>query len=656
MLARNSYGRHSVSLAQTSPRPTSFAGFHKQQFLRERRFMLSVPIENQTAADSMHRALVRLRGVLLFYSQLKVVVRYGTRSQLLDASERYKVNLPDLIEHIHKSEYRPAPKTAQVQGWVVHPEAPWLPLWNVVMLLLMLYSFLIVPYLIAFENVEPSSPWFYVDVSVDSLFFLDILLTLNLAFYDSEQRLITSRRAISLNYLRGMLLIDCVSTFPVYLVTLNSGSSAKSNSLIRFARITKLSKLFRALKTKQLLHFFTTSTSMQRCIGIFKRYDGVTRLLNAVNLVAILCHLMACMWFFSAKLGDLGPDTWVYRADLQDADDFTLYLTSFYWAITTLTTVGFGEINAHSSMEMLLAMIWMLFGVGFYSFVMGTLSSMMTGLDGDTAFLETRLQTVDLFAKDTNLPKRTVKQISGEIRSITEGIILTESQRLKLVRELSRKLRTEVVREMYGGAADVLEVLKGVNTTCLARVMTQAERRSCAARTQLYAERDAAEHVFFLLSGRVRLIISKRNLVFKTIVSGSFFGESEVLENGLRDFTAEAETLCDLLILAKDVFLEILEKFPDIKSKVTDIRDFRKAKDKERMTQLVDLLEAVEIRKEVTFRELAGSQILPPGSPIELLEQRNTTGKLQACIGDSRELVEVNCRQEIAILVQKMKG
>lgn len=618
--------------------------------------MLSVPIVNHAASVTMRRALVRLRGVLLFYSQLKAVVRHGTRSQLLDASERYKENLPDLIKCIHKSEYRQAPKLVQVRSWMVHPEACWLSVWNVVMLLLMLYSFLIVPYLIAFESVSPSSPWFYVDVAVDSLFFLDILLTLNLAFYDSQQRLVTSRRAVFLNYLTGMLVIDCVSTFPVYLVTLDSGSSTKSNSLIRFARITKLSKLFRALKAKQLLHFFTTSASMKNCIDIIKRYDGVTRLLSAVNLVAILSHLMACMWFFSAKLGDLGPDTWVYRANLQDADDFTLYLTSFYWAITTLTTVGFGEINAHSSLEMLLAMIWMLFGVGFYSFVMGSLSSMMTGLDADTAFLETRLQTVDLFAKDTSLPKRAVKQISGEIRSITEGIILTESQRLELVRELSRKLRTEVVRGMYGGAAGALEVLKGVNSTCLALVLTKVERRGCAARTQLYAERDAAEHVFFLLTGRVRLIIPQRNLVFKTIVPGSFFGESEVLDNRFREFTAETETFCDLLILAKDVFLEIIEKFQDIKTRVMNIREFRKAKDKERMAQLLDLLETVEIRKEATFRELAGSQVLRPGSPLEHCELEDTEDKLRSCVAESGELVRVSCRQEIVSLVQKMKA
>ena len=644
MLERNASRRHHASSELTSLRVSSFAEFHKKQFLRERRFMLRVPIEKYSAAASMHRAVVRLRGVLLLYRQLKDVVTYGTRSQLLDASERYKVNLRDLMKHIHRSEYKQAPKVVHTQNWVVHPDTAWLALWNLVILVLMLYSFLLVPYLIAFENVNSSSPWFYVDISADSLFFLDILLTLNLAYYDSQQHLVTDHLSIFLNYLRGMLVIDCVSTFPVYLVTLNSESSTKSNSLIRFARITKLSKLFRALKAKQLLRFFATSSSMQRCIELTKRYDGMTRLLSAFNLVAILCHLMACMWFFSAKMEDLGPETWVYRAGLQDEGDFTLYLTSFYWAITTLTTVGFGEINAHTPMEMLLAMIWMLFGVGFYSFMMGSLSSMMTGMDADTAFLESRLKTVDLFAKDTSLPKRSVKEISAEIRSITEGIIITESQRVELIKNLTRESRTQVIQEMYEGAVGALEVLKGVNSTCLAMIMTKAEKRDYGARIKVYEVGDAADHVYFLLTGRIRLLISARNLVFKTIVAGSFFGESEVIESRLREFTAETETFCDMLIIAKDVFLDVLQMFPDVKAKIMEVREFRKVKDKERMTQLIDLIEVVEIRKEVTYSELAGSRVVRSGVPIESTEPTDTPGRLHTCLAENSELVEVSSR------------
>jgi len=58
-----------------------------------------------------------------------------------------------------------------------------------------------------------------------------------------------------------------------------------------------------------------------------------------------------------------------------------LYLVSLYWSFTTLTTVGYGDVNAVSENEMILALIWMMFGVGTYSFIIGTFTSVLQNYD-----------------------------------------------------------------------------------------------------------------------------------------------------------------------------------------------------------------------------------------------------------------------------------
>ena len=94
-----------------------------------------------------------------------------------------------------------------------------------------------------------------------------------------------------------------------------------------------------------------------------------------------MIHLVACFWYLIAKIDDFDEDTWVVRMHMQDDDNFTLYITSIYWTVQTITTVGFGDIPAVTVMEKIIAIGWMIVGVGFYSFTNGNLSSIMAQMD-----------------------------------------------------------------------------------------------------------------------------------------------------------------------------------------------------------------------------------------------------------------------------------
>jgi voltage-gated potassium channel Kch len=63
---------------------------------------------------------------------------------------------------------------------------------------------------------------------------------------------------------------------------------------------------------------------------------------------------------------------------MENESEGRLYLAGLYFAITTLTTVGYGDISAGTTGEYIICILWMMFGVGFYSLLAGTLSSVLT--------------------------------------------------------------------------------------------------------------------------------------------------------------------------------------------------------------------------------------------------------------------------------------
>ena len=81
-------------------------------------------------------------------------------------------------------------------------------------------------------------------------------------------------------------------------------------------------------------------------------------------------------------MNELESDNWLLVKDILNYDMFEMYMTSFYWTVTTITTVGYGDISAYNTEERVFCSIIMIIGVFLYSYTIGSLSSLLSSLDG----------------------------------------------------------------------------------------------------------------------------------------------------------------------------------------------------------------------------------------------------------------------------------
>jgi len=77
-----------------------------------------------------------------------------------------------------------------------------------------------------------------------------------------------------------------------------------------------------------------------------------------------------------------------------DLSNMELYIVSFYYTVTTITTVGYGDIFAHNIAERLLGGIFKIIGVIGFSFASGALTSIITNLDAAQAKLQEKMSTL----------------------------------------------------------------------------------------------------------------------------------------------------------------------------------------------------------------------------------------------------------------------
>lgn len=57
--------------------------------------------------------------------------------------------------------------------------------------------------------------------------------------------------------------------------------------------------------------------------------------------------------------------------------------------------MGYGDVNAETDLEKIVSIIWMLFGVGFYSFTIGQLTSLMSNIDSRSKALQEKMLYVN---------------------------------------------------------------------------------------------------------------------------------------------------------------------------------------------------------------------------------------------------------------------
>jgi voltage-gated potassium channel len=272
----------------------------------------------------------------------------------------------------------------------------------------------------------------------------------------------------------------------------------------------------------------------------------------------LITHLLACGWIAISEIRQ---------------NNIEEYVTSLYWCIQTLTTVGYGDVSLPSVQHKIYAMIVMLFGVGVYGFVIGNVANILLKRDpAKTQFLN-NLDRLRSFVNFREIPPGLQKRIRNYYEYLwKEKIGYNESE---FIAGLPAGLKTEVEIFLKRDILERIPLFKGISDTFIREVSLHLRPVVYTPGDYIFKKGDQGSEMYFIIKGKLKVLTGDEKKVLNIISDGDFFGELALFKNEIRMATVQAETYCDVYILNKEVFEHVLKNYPEISSHIKKIAEER---------------------------------------------------------------------------------
>ena len=283
-------------------------------------------------------------------------------------------------------------------------------------------------------------------------------------------------------------------------------------------------------------------------------------------MLCVVTHNITCFFYLLAQNEDIPIETtYVGNASLNNEQ---IYVKTLYYVITTISTVGYGDISPKTSKEIAFVMFIQFLGVVIFAYLTGNITSILMNLNQREKILSEKEINLDKWFLDMNshhkykIPTELHKNIKDYFLYYWENdhsSLLTDTNFLM---RMPLKLRNEFLEYLFSDEIKHFNVFfDELDNQLKYSMMLSMYPRIIEEKAKSIKAGVEVEDVFIIRRGRVTL--SYDQVSFLLLGEKSFFGEEYVLFNKIPkiDFIADEGGL-ECFCIKKPKYLELLQKFP----------------------------------------------------------------------------------------------
>ena len=401
-----------------------------------------------------------------------------------------------------------------IEGDVINPETKYILIFDLLIIILYIYTFFIITINLSTAKCFCSyNNNIFVDIifySTDILYILDLIISFFRSYYNFEYKLIKVNILIIKNYLTGDFFLDLLEAIPIFTISkyicfknanYYNCYEYEMASLLFFLKTASIIKVFKIIKIlgrkkNQALDNFLELISENYTIER-------TSLLIIDSLIFVgIIHCFVCFHIF---IGKHSYSNWILKTSAENESFFYIYIESLYFLITTLTTVGYGDITCHSFGERIFHILLLAVGSIFYSYIISTIGNYIKNdshakikYNNDLNILE------NIRIAYPNMPFKLYKNINKYLESNSSSQEKCDVN--LLIDTLPFTLKNTILFTMYKSVIKKFKFFKNNdNSEFIARVLTNFIPKISKKNEFLIYEGEIVEEIIFIKDGKISL-------------------------------------------------------------------------------------------------------------------------------------------------------
>ena len=437
---------------------------------------------------------------------------------------------------------------AERGGYILDPDWKAMSYWYCVLLLVLAYNALVIPYRIAFSHSSLRFGGAYaIDIGSDAVLLIEIFITFRRGYYEQSNKVMDPRE-IRRRYVRNLtdlghpsLLRDVVSILPLDLLQIAFGM----HGAWRLPRLLRTPRIFSCMAE----------------LGARVLSNHKTRIVSLVVLFVLLAHYIACAWWLFGVLEGFGENAWLPQlSDQRNVTTAVQYVSSMYHSLGMMVGVqDYGQPERVGEGVFHIAV--MVTSLLVFAYAIGVVSTIEESNNERALKFQARMQYVQLVLRHHKLSRPLVDRVTAYLEYQFNH---QDDFDLSILEGLPEGLQTDVMRHVTSSLIKGVPLFRHVTeegffptlTTQLAPVVFMRHET-------LILEQSHNDEMFFLVRGEA---MELRGLptphLHRRLGPGDYCGENMLLRQQSTS-SVVAHTPCECFVLKAHKLREVLAYFPN---------------------------------------------------------------------------------------------